>query len=382
MKQASAQHGKLGGGGQAPVAPLRLRRAAVANDLPAPRQFAQATGLLWVNDQSPGIRRVGSARRFRYVAATGRQVRDAATLGRIKSLVIPPAWREVWICPSPRGHIQATGIDARGRKQYRYHPDWRKTRDETKFDRMIAFGQALPTIRAITERHLKLKGLPREKVLAAVTQLLEKTLIRVGNSEYAKSNKSFGLTTIRNHHARIRGGRVTFEFKGKSGVAHAIDLEDGELARVVSKCQELPGQELFGYEDEAGGACDVTSADVNAYLKEITGQEFTAKDFRTWAGTVLAARALRAFEPFMDQTESRKNVVAAVERVAKALGNTKAVCRKCYIHPAVVHAYLDGSLVKSLQQRARAVLRSGKGLKGEEAALLAYLQERLKREAG
>jgi DNA topoisomerase-1 len=356
--------------------------AATHNTIPDPRQFARAAGLTYVSDRGPGIRRRGSSlQTFSYLSPTGRAVKDPATLRRIRSLAIPPAWKNVWICPTGDGHIQATGLDARGRKQYRYHPRWRATRDETKFHRMIAFGKALPALRRATAAHLRLKGLPREKVLAAIVQLLDKTLIRVGNAAYARDNESFGLTTIRNRHVRVRGRHLRFEFRGKSGIDHAIDLDDPRLARIVKQCQELPGQELFEYVGPAGQDVDVSSGDVNAYLKEITGQEFTAKDFRTWNGTVLAARALQEVAAFDSQAQAKKNILQAVERVAKRLGNTRTVCRKCYIHPAVIDAYLDGSLLHTLAQRARREMKQVAALRPEEAAILAFLQERLRRDA-
>lgn len=306
---------------------------------------------------------------------------DGETLRRIRSLVIPPAWRDVWINPVADGHIQATGLDARGRKQYRYHPLWRKMRDETKFHRMIAFGKGLPRIRRITAKHLKLRGMPREKVLAAIVQLLEKTLIRVGNSEYARDNHSYGLTTILNKQVQIHGQHVHFEFRGKSGVDHSIDLDDPRLAPIVKACQDLPGQELFAFKNPRGRTIDITSSDVNAYIQKITGEAFTAKDFRTWSATVLAAKALREVAEFDSESEAKKNVLQAVEEVAKRLGNTRSVCRKCYIHPAVIDAYMDGSLLKTLAQRARQEMREVKNLHPEEAAILAFLQERLRRES-
>ncbi len=304
-----------------------------------------------------------------------RPVRDPATLARIRSLAIPPAWNDVWICPSPDGHLQATGRDARGRKQYRYHPRWRALRDDTKYARMIDFARALPKIRRRTRRDLKRRGMPREKVLAAVVRLLESTLIRVGNDEYARDNHSYGLTTIRNHHAAVRGSKVHFDFRGKSGVEHEIDIDDPRLAKVVRRCQDLPGQELFAYEGDDGQVHDVGSSDVNDYLREMTGQDFTAKDFRTWAGTALAAQALREFEDFDSQAAAKRNITRAIEHVAQRLGNTKTVCRKCYIHPAIFDAYLDRSLAAAAKQRAAQELRSRIGqLSGEEAAVLTLLQ--------
>ncbi len=340
------------------------------------RRHARQAGLRYVTDEGPGIRRVRRGKGFDYVSPSGKVVRDGRTLARIKSLVIPPAWEEVWIATSANAHLQATGRDDRGRKQFKYHPKWREVRDGNKYEKVIDFGRALPRIRRVTGRHLRLPGLPREKVLAAVVQCLEKTLIRVGNEEYATSNKSYGLTTIRDRHATVRGGRVHFAFDGKSGVRHEIDLNDPKLARVIKASQELPGQELFQYVDDDGNVRDVKSEDVNEYLREIAGDEFTAKDFRTWAGTVLAAGALRELEAAGTKAELKKNVVRAVERVAERLGNTKAVCRKCYIHPAVIDAYLDGSLLETLRQRAERNFRSGGSLKPEEAAVLAFLSRR------
>ncbi len=361
-------------------APRALRLAAQKNALPDPKMFATAAGLRWVSDRAAGISRERHGKSFTYRSPAGQVVRDQATLARIKSLTIPPAWTNVWISPHPQGHIQATGSDARGRKQYRYHPHWRRVRDLTKFDRMIAFGKLLPQIRRITARHLRLPGLPREKVLAAIVQLLEKTLIRVGNDEYARTNNHYGLTTMRDHHAEIRGSTVVFRFAGKSGVQHDLELHDARLARIVRECQELPDQELFAYLNDDGSWSDVTSSDVNAYLKEIAGDDFTAKDFRTWAGTVLAAQALQEVEAFDSTAQAKRNVLRAVESVSKKLGNTASVCRKCYIHPEVLDAYLDGSLIRTLEQRAKAEMKNLSRLKPEEAAVLAFLQERLRRE--
>ncbi|HEX8199431.1 MAG TPA: DNA topoisomerase IB [Isosphaeraceae bacterium] len=346
-----------------------------------PVASAQAVGLRYVNDSEPGLRRLRSGKGFRYVDAEGQPVRDPETLRRIKALTIPPAWTEVWICPSPRGHLQATGRDEKGRKQYRYHALWRAVRDETKYSRMIAFGRALGPLRAQVDRDLALPGLPRRKVLAAVVRLLETTLIRVGNSEYARTNRSYGLTTLRDRHVAISGGSLRFSFRGKSGVRHAIDLEDPRLARVVKRCRDLPGQELFQYLDDDGQRRDVTSDDVNAYLREVAGEEFTAKDFRTWAGTVLASLALQEFEAFDSQTQAKKNLVRAIETVAQRLGNTPTICRKCYVHPAVIDAYLEGTLIATIQQRAEQEMAEAiADLKPEEAAVLALLQQRLARE--
>src|SRR3954463_15239419 len=300
-------------------------------------------GLRHVCDERvPGIRRLGAPGKFRYVRADGRKVKDAAELARIKSLVIPPAWTNVWICADPQGHLQATGRDARGRKQYRYHPRFRQMRDDVKYSRLPAFAQALRRIRRRTAADMRKKGLRREKGLAAAVQLLEKTLIRIGNEEYARANGSVGLTTMRDRHAKIRGGEVRFEFRGKSGVAHAFELHDPRLAKIVKACRDLPGYELFQYVDDDGTRQTICSDDVDAYLREISGHEFTAKDFRTWAGTVLAAQALARLARFKSQTEAKRNVAQAVGWVASRLGNTKAVCRKAYIHPAILAAYMDG----------------------------------------
>jgi DNA topoisomerase-1 len=342
--------------------------------------FAKQTGLIYAQHNRPGITRRKSGKRFIYFTTAGKRITEQKTIERINALVIPPAYQDVWICPSPQGHIQAVGKDARGRTQYRYHPKWREVRDEAKYEKMIAFGQRLPKIRSRVRRDLKLAGLPRNKVLATIVRLLETTLIRVGNEEYAKSNKSFGLTTIQNRHVKVRGGSIHFEFRGKSGVEHAIDITDQRLANVISKCQELPEQELFEYVDPDGSRHDVSSTDVNNYLHEIAGEEFTAKDFRTWAGTVLAAIALKEFEAFDNQTQAKKNVVAAIESVAKKLGNTRAVCRKCYIHPVVLETYMDGTLADLLNHQLEEKLRKRlASLKPEEAAVMSMLHARLSR---
>lgn len=310
-------------------------------------------------------------------------MRDAATLKRIKSLVIPPAWTDVWICADARGHLQAVGRDARGRKQYRYHLDWRTIRDETKFNRMIAFGKALPEIRRHVRRAIRKKGMSREKILAAVVRLLEITALRVGNDEYAQENKSFGLTTLQDRHARVNGATIEFNFRGKSGKHQSVSVEHPILARIVRKCQDLPGQELFQYLDEAGKVRDVTSSDVNEYLATITGKDFTAKDFRTWTGTVLAALALREFEPIGSKAKAKKNIVRAINHVAQRLGNTPAVCKKCYIHPVIFDSYLDGALVAALRRSAEREMRTSlTRLRPEEAAVVTLLQQRLKASEG
>jgi DNA topoisomerase-1 len=346
-----------------------------------PGEAARSARLRYVSDAAPGIRRRRKGRGFSYVGTDDRPIRDRKELGRIRKLAIPPAWSNVWICPSDKGHIQATGRDARGRKQYRYHSRWREVRDENKYNRMILFGRVLPQIRARLHRDLAREGLPREKVLAAVVRLLETTLIRVGNEEYAKSNKSFGLTTMRDRHVDINGSNVRFQFAGKSGKNHEIDLNDQRLARVVKRCRDIPGQDLFQYFDEHGDRQSISSSEVNDYLRGISGQEFTAKDFRTWAGTVLAAYALHELEAFDSDTQAKKNVVRAIEEVAERLGNTATICRKCYVHPEVIDAYLDGSLVLTLKKRTEQELSESLGcLEPEEAAVLALLQQRLARE--
>ena len=343
------------------------------------KQSAKKAGLHYVSDSSPGIRRLRHGKSFTYAKSNGSPVKDAATLARIKALVIPPAWEDVWICSSATGHLQCTGRDVKGRKQSRYHADFRATRDEAKYDKVLDFAAALPKLRRTIRRHLKLPGLPKEKVLATIVSLLEKTLIRIGNDEYAKTNNSFGLTTIRNRHAKVTGSRVRFSFKGKSGVAHDIELTSPKLAKVIKHCQELPGQELFEYVDDDGKRHDVKSNDVNAYLNEITGEHFTAKDFRTWTGTVLAAKALQEFEKFDSQAQAKKNVVAAIEKVASRLGNTKAVCRKCYVHPIILDSYLGGTLTDMLQHKAEKEMKHISQLPAEEAAVVTLLQQQLKR---
>ena len=357
----------------------RSRRRQPQTPAPTdPVGSARAAGLRYVSDTRPGLIRKRAGKGFAYLGPDGNRVRDAATLKRIASLVIPPAWTDVWISTHPEGHIQATGRDAKGRKQYRYHPRWRSVRDETKYGRMMAFGAALPRIRTRVETDLKRPGLPREKVLATVVRLLETTLIRVGNEEYARVNRSFGLTTMLDRHVDVTDRSVRFGFRGKSGIHHKIDLNDRRLAKVVKRCRDLPGQELFQYLEEDGTHRAVDSADVNDYLREVAGDEFTAKDFRTWAGTVLAAMALREFEAFDSQTQAKKNVVRAIEHVSGRLGNTPTVCRKCYVHPEIINAYLDGSMLDTLKQIAEQEMAEALAdLPPEEAAVLALLRQRL-----
>jgi DNA topoisomerase-1 len=360
----------------------RIRALVRVSTQLQPTASAKAAGLRYVNDErTPGIRRLGSPKRFRYVNPDGRPVSNREDLHRIKSLVIPPAWTDVWICTDPRGHVQATGRDARGRKQYRYHSRWREVRDEVKYGRLIGFAHALPRIRARADIDIRKAGLPREKVLAAAVQLLEKTLIRVGNEEYARENGSVGLTTMREKHTKIRGGTVRFEFRGKSGIEHAIDLRDARLARIVKALRDLPGYELFQYVDDDGRRQVIDSADVNAYLREISGQDFTAKDFRTWAGTVLAAKALAEVADFRSDTEAKRKIAVAIETVAKRLGNTKAVCRKSYIHPAILDAYMEGATIQTPMMRASRFTRSRSALSYEETAVIGIIERRLRKTA-
>jgi DNA topoisomerase I len=337
-----------------------------------PFESAKLVSLRYVDDSTPGIRRIARGKGFAYVRPDGSAVRDKPTLKRIRGLVIPPAWTNVWICPSPDGHLQATGRDARGRKQYRYHPRFRQIRDETKYERMIAFAEALPRIRARVDEDMTKPALCREKVLATIVRLLEITLIRVGNEEYARANASFGLTTLRSRHVDIEGSSVRFHFRGKSGIKHEVEVVDRRVAKVVSRCTDLPGQILFQYVDEAGQVRNVESSDVNGYLREIANADFTAKDFRTWAGTVLAAKALAATDA---SAAPKKNLVAAIKDVANRLGNTAAVCRKCYVHPAIVDAYLAGAL----KLDARAPSTEGPCLSADESAVLALLRAGLDR---
>ncbi|MDT0359164.1 DNA topoisomerase IB [Herbaspirillum huttiense F1] len=340
--------------------------------------IARANQLRYVNDGMPGIRRSRRGKGFAYHDAHGELIRDDDVVARLKSLAIPPAWEDVWISPHANGHIQATGRDARGRKQYRYHARWRSVRDDAKYLRMISFARALPTIRRVVEQDLKRPGLHRQKVLAAVVHLLQTTFMRVGNDEYAKQNQSFGLTTLRHRHVRVDGSDVLFRFRGKSGVQHDIKLHDPYVARIIRKMRELPGQELFQYVDDEGERHCIDSGDVNAYLREAAGEDFSAKDFRTWAGTVLATLALQAFERVDSQAQAKQNVVRAIENVARRLGNTPSICRKCYVHPAVIESYLDGSFAERLEERVQAELvEELQDLSPEEAAVLALLQQRL-----
>ena len=336
-------------------------------------EAAEEAGLHYVSDDRPGYTRRANNGEFEYLDTEGKTIGDEQRLLRIKRLAIPPAWTDVWICPSPSGHIQATGRDARGRKQYRYHDRWRELRDENKFDRLAAFAKALPNIRRRIAKDLKLPGLPRRKVLATVVRLLERTFIRIGNEEYARENKSFGLTTMQDRHVTVKGDRLRFRFRGKSGRAHEVDMTDRRIAKIVSKCQGLPGQDLFQYIDD-GEVRDVASQDVNDYLREITNENFTAKDFRTWAGTVLAAIALNAQGEFETKKQAKANVKTAVCAVAQLLGNTPAICRKCYVHPAIVEAYLSGRQIAGLGQVIKTP--DNINLRAVEAAVLKFLRAR------
>lgn len=342
----------------------------------AGRQDAQEAGLLFVNDGRPGLARRKRGRGFVYVRPDGTLIRSRQDLARIKAIAVPPAWREVWISAEPRGHLQATGRDARGRKQYRYHARWREARSANNFDRMLALGQALARIRRRCSRDLQRPGLPRERVLAAIIRLLDKSLIRVGNREYARDNKSFGLTTLRNRHVTVRGSEIRFQFRGKSGVQHALSVTNPRVAGVVRHLQDLPGQELFQYVDDNGKPVSVGSADVNDYLRQISGEDFTAKDFRTWTATVLAAEALREMPLFEGDAEAKHNVVVAVEEVAARLGNTPAICRKCYVHPAVIDGYLDGTLLSTIAGREGVAIRRVDQLSSAEVGVLALLRRR------
>ena len=378
--------------GSTPTEPDRPSgRAAPATDAAKPLnnsdphiESAKAAGLTYVTDAEAGISRKGSGRGFAFYDPAGRLIRDKALRRRLKSLAVPPAWTEVWICSNPNGHLQVTARDSKGRKQYRYHPRFREVRDESKFGRMLAFSEVLPLIRDRVERDLSLRGLPRDKVLATVVWLLERTLFRVGNVAYTRNNRSYGLTTLRRRHVTVRGASLRFEFRGKSGVTHSAKITDRRIARIVQRCQELPGQELFKYLDDEERRQAVDSGDINEYLRQISGQDVTAKDFRTWAGTISAAMALSELGPATSERETKKNVVQAVDQVAGRLGNTRAVCRKYYVHPAVLDAYERG-LVMELPPTPPAELdekreRPSAALRREEAAVLRFLQRVLEQE--
>jgi DNA topoisomerase I len=340
-----------------------------------PVQSAEAAGLRYVSDIMPGIRRKKAGSGFSYVGPDGKTIKDPAELNRIRSLAIPPAYTDVWICPTPNGHIQATGRDARRRKQYRYHPRWREVRDETKFGRVLAFSKVLPRIRRRVHSDLNKQGLPREKVLATVVRLLDCTGIRIGNDEYARSNRSFGLTTLRDRHVEISGSNIRFEFRGKSGKVHNVSLNDRRLARIVLRCQALPGEDLFQYLDDDGVRQTIGSGDVNDYLRTISGQEFTAKDFRTWSGTKLAVAALTEMGAWTSQRQAKSNILRAIDRVAEQLNNTRAVCRKYYVHPAVFDAYTAGTMLETLQNGTSPAVKVK--LDPDEAAVARLLREQL-----
>ena len=337
-------------------------------------EAAEEAGLRYVSDDRPGYTRKARNGEFEYLDTEGKRIRDEQRLLRIKRLAIPPAWTDVWICPSANGHLQATGRDARRRKQYRYHDRWREIRDENKFDRLADFGKALPQIRKRVDHDIKLPGLPRKKVLATVVRLLERTFIRIGNEEYARENKSFGLTTMKDRHVTVKGARLSFRFRGKSGRQHEVDVTDRRIANIVRKLDDLPGRDLFQYIDDNGEVRNVTSQDVNDYLREITNEDFTAKDFRTWAGTLLSAVALNAQGEFETKTQAKTDIKAAICAVAELLGNTPAICRKCYIHPAVLEAYLAKTGIPGVSE---AMQKSrGSRLRSTELAVLKFLASR------
>lgn len=343
-----------------------------------PIDAAKAAGLRYVSDNRPGIQRQRRGKKnFVYIGLDGQPIRDPQEIQRINALAIPPAYRDVWICPLSNGHLQATGRDAKGRKQYRYHPLWRSVRDQTKFARMLIFSKSLPNIRQRIEHDLKLPGLPKEKVLAAIVRLMELTRIRVGNEEYARTNQSYGLTTLQEDHVDVSHSKIHFQFRGKSGVEHDIELTDRRLAKIVKRCQDLPGQDLFQYVDEQGDYQTINSSDVNDYLKEISGEDFTAKDFRTWAGTVLAASELLTIGTFTSETAAKKNITQAIKAVAAHLGNRPATCRKYYVHPAVLEAYLDESLHQVMERHSTLVVEDIHALRPEELAVVAMLEQQL-----
>ena len=341
-----------------------------------PQDAAESVGLVYTSDSEPGITRRGAGKGFSYRGLDGRPIRDKAVLDRIRALAIPPAYTDVWICPDPDGHIQATGRDARGRKQYRHHPRFREVRDSTKYERMLDFAAALPGLRARVDADMGRRGMPREKVLATVVHLLETTMIRVGNADYARQNKSHGLTTLKGRHVRVQGSEVRFRFKGKSGREWNLGLRDRRVARIVKASQDLPGQRLFQYLDDDDQRRGVTSGDVNDYLRDISGAPITAKDFRTWAGTVLAALALAECGAADCDTAARRNIGVAIEQVAARLGNTPTICRKCYVHPAVIDSYLADELVLDLRQQI-ADEPDQPGLRPEERMVLTFLRERI-----
>jgi DNA topoisomerase-1 len=348
---------------------MSARPSKATSPLPVPASVLREADLRYVDDSRPGITRRQLRGHWAYFSPSGARIRDEEEVRRINKLAVPPAYTNVWICTDPNGHLQATGRDARGRKQYRYHPRWRELRDAGKYGRLLEFGEALPRIRARVAHDMALPGLPREKLLAALVRLLDATLIRVGNEEYARENRSFGLTTLRNRHVRVRGERICFQFRGKSGVEHAVEISDPRIARIIRRCLEIPGQELFQYLDEKGERHGIDSADVNNYLREISGADFSAKDYRTWAGSALALARLRCCG-FESQREAKSQVVATLGEVSQLLGNTPAVCRKAYVHPLVIETFMQGALDEGANGTARAV----RMLRAEEARLLDFLR--------
>ena len=349
--------------------------ASVAQNVTAqPLQEELPPGLRYVDDSRRGYTREWIDGAFVYFNTQGKRIEDEAEIRRINALAIPPAYVDVWICPDSHGHLQATGRDARGRKQYRYHPQWRETRDANKYERMLAFGAVLPKLRARVTRDLSLDGMQRNKVLATVVRLLDTTLIRVGSEEYARENRSYGLTTLRKRHLKASSGTLRFRFRGKSGIEHDVSVSDARIARIVKRCMDLPGQDLFQYLDDDGTRHSVDSSDINDYLREVTGADFTAKDYRTWAGSVFALAALRKLQ-WETVTEARKHIVGTIKEVSQLLRNTPAVCRKCYVHPAVIEAFEAGELAEALPASRR------HGLKTDEAALVIFLEKEAKRRA-
>ncbi|MEP1075133.1 DNA topoisomerase IB [Leptolyngbya sp. PL-A3] len=364
--------------------PTKVRQRSIQKHIQAtivsdPAEAAKAIGLRYISDDRPGIRREQRGEEFVYIRPDGKEIQDPEEIQRIQSLAIPPAYKDVWICPLPDGHLQATGRDAKGRKQYRYHPQWRVIRDQTKFTRMIIFSQALPAIRRQVDQDLSRRGLPKEKVLAAVVRLMELTQIRVGNEEYARTNESYGLTTMQDEHVDITGSKICFRFRGKSGVEHDIQLSDRRLAKIVKQCQDLPGQELFQYVDENGEQQTIGSSDVNEYLRTIAGEDFTAKDFRTWAGTVLAAAELAVMEASMSKTAVKKAITQAIKTVSSQLGNRPATCRKYYVHPAILEAYEEQILGEVMEKHSAIAIEDACALRSEELAVVAILEQQIKR---
>jgi len=350
------------------------RKSAVSGKDPV--ESARAIGLRYIRETNKGITRAKARSGFRYLDVDGSELEDPGHLERISHLVIPPAWERVWICPLPNGHLQAVGFDARGRKQYRYHAHYSALRNHTKFSRMPAFGKALPAIRKHVEADMRKQGLPREKVLATVVALLAETCIRVGNQEYAKENASFGLTTMHDEHVEVKGEVLHFQFRGKSAQDHDLTFKNQRLARIVKQCQDLPGEELFQYVDSAGTQHAVDSHDVNAYLKEISGGDFTAKDFRTWMGTMEGARELARLGPASSETEAKRNITAAIKTVAARLGNRPATSRKYYVHPVVLDAYADGTLFQYVKGKEAETATPPDALHPEEESVLKLIRKR------